>query len=66
MRDLERFSTVARLVLADQHIPVGEANRFCWLQCRLDHHDWMDSDIVRLREMLPVRMHWLLQPPARE
>jgi hypothetical protein len=59
MGALVQFAYVARLVLSDPHIAVGTANRN-WLQQRLEHDDWQSSDAVRLREMLPASMHWLL------
>ena len=54
-----QFSCVARLVLSDPHLAVGDANKR-WLKQRLEHDDWQRSDAVRLREMLPSSLHSLL------
>jgi hypothetical protein len=55
----DRLDHVARLILADKDIWVGEANR-AYLRARLARGDWLHSDLGRLREMLPQRYHrWL-------
>jgi hypothetical protein len=59
---IRRFPQIARMLLACHQESIGEANAY-WLSCRLEHHDWMEQDEVRLREMLPISARWLLLDP---
>jgi hypothetical protein len=45
-----RLKAIAELLQYDPR--VGEADRR-WLRARIDHGDWMDSDVRLLSEMLP-------------
>jgi hypothetical protein len=58
MTDLvARFPVIARLLLGDYRATVDAD----WLRLRLDHGNWLPGDIVRMREMLPAALQWLLR-----
>lgn len=38
----------------------GSADRTL-LRNRLERNDWIDADVVLIKEMLPVSCHWMLQ-----
>jgi hypothetical protein len=55
-----RLPLIARLVLGGYRAVVGQAN-VRWLELHRDRNDWEPDDIVRIREMLPTALHWLLR-----
>lgn len=56
---MNRFPTIARMLLACHREAIGKANAR-WLELRLEHNDWDLRDHVRLREMMPIAAMWLL------
>ncbi len=60
-----RLPQIARLVLGGYMTAVGQAN-VRWLELHSDRNDWEPDDIVRIREMLPTALHWLLHDAGDE
>lgn len=59
-----RLNSAASLVKSDNRL--GKANQK-WICDRLEHQDWEPSpDWVRLREMLPRDLRWLLDSGAQD
>jgi hypothetical protein len=55
---LTRLPAIARLLLGEVHIPQCDRT---WLRLRFEHDDWYHGDIIRVREMLPAGLLWLLE-----
>jgi hypothetical protein len=58
-----RLPVIASFLLNEPHVAPCDRT---WLRLRREHNDWNHGDLIRVRELLPTGLRWLLEEDRDE